>query len=119
MTKGLIIPSFHIDAFILKATLKAEWINENELERPSTDKDPAQVEKLVLKMDENFHNVANMMKLCGIVRRKTMQDSYIAPALAEGAIERKYPNQIHRPDQMYRLTEQAKAWKEWQEKKNT
>lgn len=35
-TKGCAIPSFHIDAFILKATLMAEWTMEKELDRPST-----------------------------------------------------------------------------------
>ena len=35
-TKGCAIPSFHIDAFILKATLRAEWITEKEFDRPST-----------------------------------------------------------------------------------
>lgn len=35
-TKGCAIPSFHIDAFILKATLRAEWTTEKEFDRPST-----------------------------------------------------------------------------------
>ena len=34
-TKGCVIPSFHIDAFILKATLMAEWTTEKEFERPN------------------------------------------------------------------------------------
>ena len=33
-TKGCVIPSFHVDAFILKATLKAEWTTEKEFDRP-------------------------------------------------------------------------------------
>ena len=132
-SKGLMIPSFHIDAFILKATLKAEWINENETERHSTDTVsdtvpdtvPIQyfpssklIEKLILAMNNEYMSSAEIKQVCGIVRKMTILDSYIKPALAEGAIERKYPNQIHRPDQMYRLTVQAKAWKEWQKKKN-
>ena len=40
-----------------------------------------------------------------------MHDSYIAPALADGSIERKYPEQPNHPKQMYRLTEKAKNWK--------
>ena len=36
-TKGCIIPSFHVDAFILKAILKAEWTSEKEFEHPNTD----------------------------------------------------------------------------------
>ena len=35
-TKGCAIPSFHIDAFILKATLMAEWTTEKEFERLGT-----------------------------------------------------------------------------------
>ena len=35
-TKSCAIPSFHIDAFILKATLMAEWTTEKEFDRPST-----------------------------------------------------------------------------------
>ena len=38
-TKGCAIPSFHVDAFILKATLMAEWTTEKEFDRPSTAQD--------------------------------------------------------------------------------
>jgi len=117
-TKGCAIPSFHVDAFILKATLRAEWVSENELERSSTAQVPpkyrpstAQVEKLISVMDSEYISVHDIMSLCGIVRRKTIQDSYITPALTDGSIERKYPNQPKRPDQMYCLTELAKEWK--------
>ena len=117
-TKGCAIPSFHVDAFILKATLMAEWTTEKEFDRPSTAQVPpkycpstVQVEKLISVMDDVFISVQDIMSLCGIVRRKTIQDSYITPALSDGSIERKYPNQPKRPDQMYRLTELAKEWK--------
>lgn len=85
----------------------AEWTNEKEFDRLST----AQVEKLVSVMNDDYFDVAEMMKLCSIVRRKTMHDSYIAPALADGSIERKYPEQPNHPKQMYSLTEMAKIWK--------
>lgn len=65
-------------------------------------------------MNDDYLDVSEMMKLCGIVRRKTMQDSYIAHALAAGSIERKYPEQPNHPKQMYRLTEKAKNWKKYQ-----
>ena len=117
-TKGCAIPSFHVDAFILKATLMAEWTTEKEFDRPSTAQVPpkycpstVQVEKLISVMDDDFISVQDIMSLCGIVRRKTIQDSYITPALSDGSIERKYPKQPKRPDQMYRLTELAKEWK--------
>ena len=121
-TKGCAIPSFHIDAFILKATLMAEWTTEKEFDHLSNDPgtaqvppkyrpSTAQVEKLVAVMNDDYVDVPEMMKLCGIVRRKTMQDSYIAPALTDGSIERKYPEQPNHPKQMYRLTDKAKIWK--------
>ena len=83
--------------------MAAEWT----IDRPST----AQVEKLLAVMNDDYIDVSEMMKLCSIVRRKTMHDSYIAPALADGSIERKYPEQPNHPKQMYRLTEKAKIWK--------
>lgn len=87
----------------------AEWTTEKEFERPTT----AQVEKLVEVMTDGYVDVPEMMKLCGIVRRKTMQDSYIAPALTDGSIERKFPEQPNHPKQMYRLSEKAKTWKKF------
>lgn len=88
-------------------TLTAEWTTEKELDRLNT----TQVEKLVAVMNDDYVDVSEMMKLCGIVRRKKMQDSYITPALTDGSIERKYSNQPNHPKQMYRLTEKAKSWK--------
>jgi len=116
---GSAIPTFRLEAFILKTTLIAEWILQKVLDRPSTAQVPpkyrpstAQVEKLVLVMSQEYITVAEMMSLCGIARRKTIQENYITPALADGSIERKYPNQPKNPDQMYRLTEIARIWKE-------
>lgn len=40
-TRGAAIPSFRLDAFILKATLKAEWTSEKEHDRPSTAQVPS------------------------------------------------------------------------------
>ena len=62
-------------------------------------------------MGSEYVSVQDIMSLCGIVRRKTIQDSYITPALVDGSIERKYSDQPNHPKQMYHLTEQAKAWK--------
>ena len=62
-------------------------------------------------MNDDYVDVSEMMKRCSIVRRKTMYDSYIAPALADGSIERKFPQHPNHPKQMYRLTEKAKIWK--------
>ena len=43
-----------------------------------------------------------------------MNDGYMVPALADGSIERKYPEHPNHPEQMYRLTEKAKNWKKYQ-----
>ena len=51
------------------------------------------------------------MELCGIKHRMTFRDNYIHPALSDGSLERKYPDQPNHPKQKYRLTEQAKVWK--------
>jgi ATP-dependent DNA helicase RecG len=117
-TKGCAIPSFHVDAFILKATLMAEWTSEKEFDRSSTVQVPSnyrpssvQVEKLVQLMHDEYLNVSKMMELCGIKHRMTFRENYINPALSDGSIERKYPDQPNHPKQMYRLTEQAKVWK--------
>lgn len=116
--KGCAIPSFHVDAFILKATLMAEWTSEKEFDRSSTVQVPSnyrpssvQVEKLVQLMHDEYLNVSKMMELCGIKHRMTFRDNYINPALSDGSLERKYPDQPNHPKQMYRLTEQAKVWK--------
>lgn len=47
----------------------------------------------------------------GLADRKNFNQTYLMPALEEGAIERKYPNNPKHPRQQYRLTEQAKEWK--------
>lgn len=62
-------------------------------------------------MNNDYVDVPEMMKLCGIVRCKTMQDSYISPAPTDGSIERKYPAQPNHPKQMYHLSEKTKNWK--------
>ena len=76
-----------------------EWTTEKEFDRLSSDPSTAQVEKLVAVMNDDYVDVPEMMKRCGIVRRKTMQDSYIAPALTDGSIERNYPEQPNHPKQ--------------------
>lgn len=65
-------------------------------------------------MGEDYVGVIEIMQLCNIIRRKTIHDSYITPALTDGSIERKYPNQPTSPDQMYRLTDIAREWKKQQ-----
>ncbi|MCF0197175.1 MAG: putative DNA binding domain-containing protein [Bacteroidaceae bacterium] len=117
-SRGSAIPTFCANTFILKATLMAEWTSDKEHNSPSTAQVPpkyrpstAQVEKLVAVMGDGFVGIQEIMRLCGIVRRKTIQESYIKPALADGSVVRKYPDQPKRPDQMYRITDSAREWK--------
>ena len=95
----------------------AEWTSEKEFDRSSTVQVPSnyrpnsvQVEKLVQLMHDEYLNVSKMMELCGIKHRMTFRENYINPALSDGSIERKYPDQPNHPKQMYRLTEQARVW---------
>ena len=62
--------------------------------RPSS----VQVEKLVQLMHDEYLNVSKMMELCGIKHRMTFRDNYINPALSDGSIERKYPDQPNHPN---------------------
>ena len=74
---------------------------------PSTN----QVKDLILSVSDNYLSLGDMMRLCGLKSRMRFRTTYILPALKENAIERKYPDIPNHPRQQYRLTEQAKAWK--------
>ncbi len=52
-----------------------------------------------------------LAELCGLKNIRYFRKLYLNPALAEGAIERLYPDQPNHPKQKYRLTEAAKEWK--------
>lgn len=49
--------------------------------------------------------------LCGLKNIRNFRKYYLNPALTDGAIERLYPDNLNHPNQKYRLTEAAKAWK--------
>lgn len=97
-TKGCTIPSFHVDAFILKATLTAEWTTEMEFDRPSTrlNDDTVKVQinsaKLTDRQRKIFEtikygtvnstvngtvNAQNLSIALGISLRTTKRDLYI------------------------------------------
>ena len=57
-------------------------------------------------------SITEIMKACNLSSRKRSRENYVTPALEDGAIERKYPDQPNHPKQQYRLTEKAKAWKQ-------
>lgn len=76
------------------------------------------VEILILSFNDEYMTSAEIMGAIGLKDRKSFSELYLNAALSEKAIERKYPNTPRHPRQQYRMTEQAKTWKEWNEKKN-
>ncbi len=76
------------------------------------------VETLILSFNDEYITSAEIMGSIGLKDRKSFSELYLNAALSEKAIERKYPNTPRHPRQQYRMTEQAKTWKEWYEKKN-
>lgn len=76
------------------------------------------VETLILSFNDEYMTSAEIMGSIGLKDRKSFSELYLNAALLEKAIERKYPNTPRHPRQQYRMTELAKTWKEWYEKKN-
>ena len=76
------------------------------------------VETLILSFNDGYMTSAEIMGAIGLKDRKSFSELYLNAALSEKAIERKYPNTPRHPHQQYRMTELAKTWKEWYEKKN-
>ncbi len=76
------------------------------------------VETLILYFNDGYMTSAEIMGAIGLKDRKSFSELYLNAALSEKAIERKYPNTPRHPRQQYRMTELAKTWKEWYEKKN-
>ena len=76
------------------------------------------VETLILSFNDEYMTSAEIMGAIGLKDRKSFSELYLNAALSEKAIERKYPNTPRHPRQQYRMTEQAKTWKEWYVKKN-
>ena len=75
------------------------------------------VETLILSFNDEYMTSAEIMGAIGLKDRKSFSELYLNAALSEKAIERKYPNTPRHPRQQYRMTELAKTWKEWNEKK--
>ena len=70
------------------------------------------VETLVKCMGDTYMFSAEIMKSLRLKDRKSFSELYLNVALSENAIERKYPDTPKHPRQQYRLTPQAKVWKE-------
>ena len=63
-TKWCAIPSFHVNAFILKATLMAEWTLEKEFDRPSTERknDMINIQENIIKLTERQRKIYEKIK---------------------------------------------------------
>lgn len=79
--------------------------------RPKYDSSTTQVQQLIQFMGEDFMGLKEIMALFNLSSAKRFREYYLNPALADGAIERLYPDQPKHPKQKYRLTEAAKAWR--------
>lgn len=89
-----------------------QLLSSKELAGNQLGTSPAQVKLLIEKMDESFYSVKDLINLFGLTDVRKFRKNYIQPALAEGAIERLYPDRPNHPKQKYRLSEAAKEWKE-------
>ncbi len=80
--------------------------------RPKQDSSTTQVRKLIEIMPDGYADMKEIMALCGLKSLKRFRENYILPALADGTLERLYPDQPNHPKQKYRLTIAAREWKE-------
>lgn len=69
------------------------------------------VKKLVLLANDDYMSLVEMQELLGVKSRPTFHSLYLSPAIADGALERMYPDKPKHPRQKYRLTDAAKRWK--------
>ncbi|MDE7150002.1 MAG: hypothetical protein K2O01_06305 [Bacteroidales bacterium] len=69
------------------------------------------MQQLIEFMGDDYMDMKEIMTLFKLKSVKRFRENYIQPALADGAIERLYPDQPNHPKQKYRLTEAAKMWK--------
>ena len=63
-TKGCAVPSFHADAFILKATLMAEWTTEKEFDQPNTaqDNDTINIQANIAELTDRQRKIYELIK---------------------------------------------------------
>ncbi len=76
------------------------------------DPSTTQVRKLIEIMPDGYADMKEIMALCGLKSLKRFRENYILPALADGTLERLYPDQPNHPKQKYRLTIAAREWEE-------
>lgn len=61
--------------------------------------------------DGNEYTLSEIMTFCAKRSKKKFRLNYLIPAIGDGAIDRKYPENHKHPYQKYRLTEKALSWK--------
>ena len=131
--KGIDYSPIYLVRFFRNLLLKDSWVLKNRYLhiRPTDDwkeqprigtpqvphKFSQHVETLILSFNDEYMTSAEIMGAIGLKDRKSFSELYLNAALSEKAIERKYPNTPRHPRQQYRMTELAKTWKEWNEKK--
>ena len=103
-----------------KTAIGLQAVDDNFINKEGEENVPSssQVEELIIRINKDYLSIGDIMNLFGLKNRTRFRKEYITPALAEGALEMKYPNTPRHPRQQYRMTELAKTWKEWYEKKN-
>ena len=132
--KSIDYSPIYLVRFFRNLLLKDSWVLKNRYLhiRPTDDwkeqprigtpqvphKFSQHVETLILSFNDEYMTSAEIMGAIGLKDRKSFSELYLNAALSEKAIERKYPNTPRHPRQQYRMTEQAKTWKEGYEKKN-
>ena len=60
--------------------------------RPKLVPSSSQVEELIIRINKDYLSIGDIMNLFGLKNRTRFRKEYITPALAEGALEMKYPN---------------------------
>ena len=125
--KGLDYSPIYLVRFFRNLLLKDGWVLKNRYlhirptddwkEQPNLNSQTGSGQKNNF-INKDYLSIGDIMNLFGLKNRTRFRKEYITPALAEGALEMKYPNTPRHPRQQYRMTELAKTWKEWYEKKN-
>ncbi len=79
--------------------------------RPKYAPSTTQVKQIIKVMGDDYMVLSEIMTIFKLRSPKRFRENYLNPAIADGAVERLYPDQPKHPKQKYRLTEAAKAWK--------
>ena len=79
--------------------------------RPKYDPSTTQVKQIIKVMGDDYMGLSEIMTIFELRSPKRFRENYLNPAIADGAVERLYPDQPKHPKQKYRLTEAAKTWK--------